>query len=152
MTLFKLSSTFLAAGLAVGMAQTTTTTRTAPDPATMAQRRVNMLASELNLTDAQKASALSIYTASYTAAATIQTSLETNRTSLRAAIKANDTASITTLSTTSGTLNGQLTAINSKAEAAFYALLTTDQKALYDAAPHGGPGGRGGPGPRARRG
>lgn len=148
MTIFKLSSTFLAAALAVVSAQTTTTT---PDPAAQAQRRVNMLASQLNLTDAQKASAVSIYTASYTAAQTIQSNLQTNRTSLRTAILANDTAAIDRLSTASGTLNGQLTAINSKAEAAFYALLTTDQKALYDAAPHRGPGGQEGPGPRGRR-
>ena len=152
MILSKLTSTLMTAALAVAMAQTTTTV---PDPAVEAQRRVNRLASELNLTDAQKTSAISIYTAAITAAQTIQTSLQTNRTSLRTAIKANDTASITQLSTTSGTLSGQLTAINSKAEAAFYALLTTDQKALYDAAPHGGAGGPGGPGgmgPRGRRG
>ena len=123
----------------------------------MATMRVNHLASLLNLTDAQKTSAIGIFTTAYTSAQTIQTNLQTNRDALSAAIKKNDTASIDQLSTASGALDGQLTAINSKAEAAFYALLTADQKTLYDAAPHGGPGGGfggpGGPGgPRGRRG
>jgi Spy/CpxP family protein refolding chaperone len=141
MTISKLSLTLLAATIAYAQ-----NAPTPPDPATQAQRRVNMLASELNLTDAQKTSALTIFTTAYTAAQTIHTSLQTNRTSLIAAVKQNDTAAIDQLSVTAGTLDGQLTAINSKADAAFYAILTADQKTLYDAMPHGGPGGRGGPG------
>jgi Spy/CpxP family protein refolding chaperone len=139
----------LGAALAFGQRPTTP-----PDPATMATMRVNRLATRLNLTDAQKTSAIGIFTTAYTNAQTIQTNLHTNRDALSAAIKKNDTASIDQLSTASGALNGQLTAINSKAEAAFYALLTADQKTLYDAAPSGGPGGGfGGPGgPRGRRG
>ena len=35
---------------------------TPPDPQTMAQRRMNFLAVQLSLTDAQRATALSIYT------------------------------------------------------------------------------------------
>jgi len=152
MNLSRVSSIFAAATLAVAFAQTTST-HTPPDPATQAQMRVNMLATQLNLTDAQKTSAVSIFTAAYTAAQTIQTNLQTNRQSLHTAIQKNDTASIDQLSAASGTLNGQLTAINSKAEAAFYALLTAEQKTLYDALPQrGGPGGPGGPGPRGRRG
>jgi hypothetical protein len=115
-----------------------------PDPATMAQMRVNMLNSQLSLTDSQKATALSIYTNAYTSAQTIQTSLQTNRQSLSAAILANNVSSIDQLSAASGTLNGQVTAINAKADAAFYALLTTDQQKIYATLPPGG--GRGGPG------
>ena len=137
----KLSLTLLAATLAFAQ-----TTRTPPDPATMAQMRVNRLATELSLTDAQKTTALSIFTSAYTAAQTVQTNLQTNRQSLATAVKNNDTAGIDQLAAASGTLSGQLTAINSKADAAFYAILTAAQKTLYDAAPHGGPGGRGGPG------
>src|SRR3954464_1987867 len=109
----------LGAALAFGQHPTTP-----PDPATMATMRVNRLATRLNLTDAQKTSAIGIFTTAYTNAQTIQTNLQTNRTALSAAIKKNDTASIDQLSTASGALSGQLTAINSKAEAAFYALLT----------------------------
>lgn len=119
---------------------------TPPDPQTMAQMRVNFLAVQLSLTDAQKTTALSIYTNAYTASQTIQTSLQTNRQSISDAVKANNTSAIDQLSLVSGTLNGQLTAINAKAEAAFYAILTTDQQKIYATHPPGGPGGRGGPG------
>jgi len=131
------------------------TTPTPPDPATQAQMRVNRLASELSLTDAQKASALTIFTNAITAAQAAQTNVQTARTALTAAVKANNTAGIDQASATLGTLSGQLTAINAKADAAFYAILTSAQQTLYDATPHGGPGGPGGPGgfgPRGRRG
>ena len=115
----KLSLTLLAATLAFAQ-----TTHTPPDPATMAQMRVNRLATELSLTDAQKTTALSIFTTAYTAAQTVQTNLQTNRQSLATAVKNNDAATIDQLAAASGTLSGQLTAINSKADAAFYAILT----------------------------
>ena len=152
----------LVAVAAVSIAQTSGTTsgttRTPPTPATLAQMRVNRLAAELSLTDAQKTSALSIFTTAYTNEQTIQTNLQTARTSLRDAVKANNGATIDQLSTTIGTATGQLSAIEAKAEAAFYAILTADQKAIYDAHPRGGrgfgPGGPGGPGApmRGRRG
>jgi len=127
---------------------------TPPDPATMIANRVNMLAAQLGLTDAQKTSATTIYTNAFTAAESIRSSLQANRTSLETAVQKNDTASIDQLAATFGTLQGQLTAINSKADAAFYAILTATQKTAYDAMPHGGPGGPGGPGGmmRGRRG
>ncbi len=113
---------------------------TPPDPQTMIQRRVDRLATMLNLTDAQKTQATTIFTNSYNAAQGIQPSLQTNRESLSTAIKKNDTASIDSLSMTTGTLTGQLTGIHAKAEAQFYAILTPDQKTKYDQMPHGGPG------------
>jgi Spy/CpxP family protein refolding chaperone len=127
---------------------TTSPTRTPPTPATMAQMRVNRLAAELSLTDAQKTTALSIFTTAYSSAQTVQTNLRTAQTSLRDAINTNNTAQIDTLATTIGTATGQVTAINAKADAAFYAILTADQKAIHDARPGGGrgPGGPGGMG------
>jgi Spy/CpxP family protein refolding chaperone len=122
---------------------------TPPDPQVMIQMRVSFLASYLTLTDAQKAGATSIYTNACTAGQTIQTNLQTSRQSLASAVKKNDTATIATLAATIGTLTGQLTAINSTADASFYALLTADQQTRYDAMPPGfggGPGGPGGPG------
>lgn len=123
---------------------------TAPTPATRAQMRVNRLAAQLTLTDAQKSTALSIFTSAYSNAVTPQTNLETARTSLATAVKANNTATIDQLSTQIGTLTAQLTSLNAKADAAFYAILTADQKTLYDAHPGGGRGpggsGMGGPG------
>jgi Spy/CpxP family protein refolding chaperone len=141
--ILKLTLTLVAAGLAFAQS---TTTRTPPDPATIAKMRVNRLAAELKLTDAQQTSAVGIFTTAIASEQSVQTQLQTNHTSLAAAIKSNNTATIDQLSTAAGTLQGQLAAIEGKAEAAFYALLTAEQKTLYDAMPHGGPGGPGGRG------
>ena len=118
---------------------------TPADPATMIQMKVDRLATLLTLTDAQKTQATTIFTNAYNSSQSIQTSLQTDQQTLAAAVKANNTTTIDQVATTIGTLQGQLTAINAKADAAFYALLTADQKAKYDALPHGGPG-FGGPG------
>lgn len=119
-----------------------------PDPQTRIQMRVSFLATLLDLTDAQKATAITIFADAYTASQTPQSNLRTARQSLSDAVKSNNTGAIDQISATIGALSGQLTAIDSKADAAFYALLTAAQQAKYDATPHGGPGfGRpGGPG------
>jgi Spy/CpxP family protein refolding chaperone len=116
---------------------------TPPDPATLVQMRVNMLATLLSLTDAQKTQATTIFTNAETAAQAVMSSLQTSQESLAAAVKANNTAAIDQAAGTIGTLQGQLTAIHAKGDAAFYAILTADQQAKYDALPHGGPIGRG---------
>src|SRR4051812_42681897 len=103
--------TMLAAA-ALSCAQTSPGAMTPPTAATRAQMRVNRLATQLTLTDAQKSSALSIFTTAYTNAETPQTNLETARASLQTAIKANNTAQIDSLSTQIGTLSAQLTSIN----------------------------------------
>jgi len=133
----------LAGTLAVAQ---TTTTPTAPDPATRIQNRVSRLATLLNLTQDQQTKAIAIFTSAETAAQALQTSAQTARTSLQAAIRTNDTATIDQLSTTLGTLSGQMTAIRSKADAAFYALLSVDQQAKFDTLHQGGFEGPGGPG------
>jgi Spy/CpxP family protein refolding chaperone len=120
-----------------------------PDPQTMIQRRVEMLANRLSLTDDQKTKATTIFTSEFEASQTIQQSLQTNRQSLTEAVKKNDTAAIDTLSNAAGNLSGQLTAISSKADAALYALLTADQQAKFDEAGARGPGGPRGGGPGA---
>src|SRR5436305_2108390 len=99
MTISKLPLALLAVTLAFG--------QTAPSPATMAQMRVNQLAGSLNLTDAQKTSALSIFTTSITNAQALQDTLRTNQTSLQDAIKKNDTATIDSVSAASGVLQGK---------------------------------------------
>lgn len=118
-----------------------------PDPQAMIEMRVNMLAKVLNLTDAQKAQATSIFTNANTASQSIHPNLQSARQSLADAIKKNDVAAIESLSVTTGTLMGQLTAIESKADAAFYSMLTAEQQAKFDTMPRGrfGPG-MGGPG------
>jgi Spy/CpxP family protein refolding chaperone len=128
---------------------------TPPDPATMIQMRVSHLTALLSLTTAQQAQATTIFTNAFNSAQSVQTSLQADRQSLADAVKADNTVSIDQIAGTIGTLQGQLTAINSKADAAFYAILTADQKAKYDSLPHGGPGGGfgpPGPGPQFRGG
>jgi hypothetical protein len=120
---------------------------TPPDPATMAKRRVAMLTKELTLDSGQQASALTIFTNAFTAAQPIQTSLRTNRKALEEAVTTN-AGNIDNLAATEGTLTGQLTAINTKAEAAFYATLNATQQTTFNAHPQGGFGRRG-PGVRA---
>jgi Spy/CpxP family protein refolding chaperone len=110
----------------------------------MIQMRVNQLATLLSLTDAQKSQALTIYTNAYTAEQTLMTTLRTTQQNLSAAVKSNNTASIDQLAATIGSLDGQRIAVDSKADAAFYALLTSDQQAKYDALPRGPGGPRGG--------
>lgn len=117
---------------------------TPPDPAQMVTMRVNMLAERLNLTDSQKTQATKIFTDAVAAAANARTALSDSHTKLADAIKANNTSTIDTLAVTIGQLEGQLAAINAKAEAAFYAVLTADQQAKYHVG--GGPGMFGGRG------
>ena len=116
---------------------------TPPDPQAAIEMRVNFLTAALSLTDAQKAQATTIFTDAFNAGQTAHTNLQTARQSLAAAVKKNDTAAIDQIAAAIGTLDAQLTAINAKADAAFYAILTPDQQAKYDSMPHGGPGGPG---------
>ena len=106
-------------------------------------RRVTFLTSLLTLTTAQASQATTIFTNSAAAITPIQTNLSAARTSLRTAVQANNTAQIDQLSAQIGTFSGQILAAESKAEAAFYALLTAEQRTRYDAV--GGGRGRGGP-------
>lgn len=116
----------------------------AADTASSIDRRIAYLKALLTLMDAQVASATTIYTNAAAAIAPLQSSLATARESLTTAIKGNATASIDSLSTQIGSLNGQITAAQSKASAAFYALLTAEQRTRFDAVDGGRRGG--GPG------
>lgn len=115
-----------------------------PDPATMATRQVDRLAKLLTLTTAQQSQATSIFTNAAITEAAVRTNLRTAQTALQAAITKNDTASIDNLSSQIGSFTGQELDSSSKAQAAFYSILTADQQAKYTAL-HG-PGGMGGPG------
>jgi Spy/CpxP family protein refolding chaperone len=114
---------------------------------------VDFLAGYLSLTDDQKVAAKAIFDAADAAAQTVSGQLASAHDALRAAIKsgAPDT-DLDTLSLPIGTLEGQLTAIQAKAQSKFYALLTDEQKAKYDArgGGMGGPRGMQGRGPRGQ--
>ncbi len=139
----KMMTTFLiSAALAFGQGPG----GTPPDPAKMIEMRVNRLATELSLTDDQKAQATKIFTDAQTASEAARAAMRTAREGLPAAIKSNNTATIDQLSRDIGGATTDLTSVESKAQAAFYAILTPDQQAKYDSFAHRGPGGPGGPG------
>jgi Spy/CpxP family protein refolding chaperone len=117
-----------------------------PDPATMVQHQVDRLTTLLNLTTAQASQGTTIFTNSITATSALQTTLSTDRQSLQAAVKSNAASTIDQLSSTIGGLSGQILSIQSKADAAFYAILTSDQQAKLDQLGGFGRGGFG-PGP-----
>jgi Spy/CpxP family protein refolding chaperone len=109
----------------------------APDPQQMIQQRIDRLASELSLTEAQKTQAATIFANAAKAAQPLNQQVRETRQSLQEAIKANNTAQIDQLSTTFGTQMGQVTAINSKAEAQFISILTPEQQAKLPSGPLG---------------
>jgi Spy/CpxP family protein refolding chaperone len=128
-------------------------TATAPSIATIVEHRVARLTTSLSLTTAQQTQATAIFTNVLTADAANRTSLDTARSALKAAVKANNISVINQTATSIGTLTGQITATDSLADAAFYALLTADQKTKFDAVGDSTGGGRGrfgGPGGRGR--
>jgi len=115
-----------------------------PDPAKMIEMRVNMLATHLSLTDAQKTQATKIFTDAQTASQTARDDTKAAHESMRDAVKSNNTAAIDQLARDIGAATTQLTAIESKAQAAFYAILTAEQKTKMDSMPMRGAGGPGG--------
>jgi Spy/CpxP family protein refolding chaperone len=114
----------------------------------MIANRVSRLTTTLSLTASQAAQATSIFTSAQTSLSTLQTTLDGYRTSLQTAVKSNSTATIDSVSSAIGTTFGQITAIQNRADAAFYAILTADQQAKLTAGSGFGFGGPGGRGPR----
>ena len=107
------------------------TSATPPDPATIAQRQVRRLTRLLALTPAQVTQATTIFTNSLTATGPLETTLRNDRQSLQTAISTNALSVIDQVSQNIGTLTGQILSIESKANAAFYAILTADQQAQF---------------------
>ena len=120
------------------------TSASAPDPATAVANQVARLTKLLTLTTDQAAQATTIFTNALTAVTPLDTSLDTDRTAMKAAVQSNSTATIESLAATIGTLTGQITAIQNKADAAFYAILNAAQQTILNSS--GGFGGPGGPG------
>ena len=109
------------------------------------QRRLNFLATFLGLTDSQKEQAKSTFDAADQASQPVRDQLTQAHQALRDAVKTNKTdTQIDQLAAALGVLEGQMAAIQTKAHAKFYALLTPEQRDKLDQVP--GPGGPGGPG------
>ncbi len=100
--------------------------------ATIVAHEVTFLTTFLTLTTGQATQATTIFTTALTSVNTLETQITTAQTALAAAVKTNTTATINTQAAAIGTLQGQIVALNANADAAFYALLTTDQKTKLD--------------------
>jgi Spy/CpxP family protein refolding chaperone len=131
------------------------TSSTPPDPATMVANQVTRLTTLLSLTSSQAGQATTIFTNAATAITPLQTSLNADWTSMQAAVQSDSTTTIDSLSASIGILTGQITDTQNKADAAFYAILTSAQQTTLNSSGgmggpgHGpGPGGPGGPGGR----
>ncbi|HEY1239127.1 MAG TPA: Spy/CpxP family protein refolding chaperone [Bryobacteraceae bacterium] len=99
-----------------------------PDPATVVANQVARLTTQLSLTAAQQTQATTIFTNAMNAVTPLQSSEATARQALTDAVKTNATSTIDQLSATLGSLMGQILAIQNRADAAFYAILTADQQ------------------------
>jgi Spy/CpxP family protein refolding chaperone len=119
----------IAAGMLFAQTQTTPQHR-GPDRAAAHQRMMQAL----NLTDAQKAQAKTIFDEAKQKAQPIRTQLQQNRQALNAAAKAGNSASIQQLANDEGKLLGQMIAIRTEAKAKFYSTLTPEQRTQYDQA------------------
>jgi len=100
-----------------------------PRPAADHQSRfVRVMATALNMTDAQKAQTTATFKQARESAQPIRMQLRETRKSLRAAVRAGDTQQIQQLSSTEGSEIGQLTAIRSTAFSQVFKSLTPDQQ------------------------
>ncbi len=100
------------------------------------QRRMNRIAAALNLTDAQKAQAQSIFQESANTTKPLRKQLRQDRMALSKAAKAGaDQNQITALANAMGPLSSQLAAARATRSAKFYALLTPEQQQKVDQHP-----------------
>jgi Spy/CpxP family protein refolding chaperone len=117
----------LAAGFAI--AQTTATPQAKPAGAQNIRAQVHRrMIKALNLTDAQKQQAQTIFQSAKQTVQPLASQLKTDRAAMAQAVKAGDMAKIQQLSTDMGSLRGTVMSTRLQAQAKFYALLTPDQK------------------------
>ena len=102
-----------------------------PDPATMAQHRVQFLTTMLNLSQVQQTQATTIFTNAAQAQSATMQSLHAAHDTLQTAIKNNDAAAIDQAATTIGNLTAQMTAAHAKADAAFLQTLNSEQQTKF---------------------
>jgi Spy/CpxP family protein refolding chaperone len=125
---------------------------TPPTPAQMVANKVARLTTLLTLTAAQQAQATTIFTTEQTALSTVGASMKTARTTLQTDVQSNNAAGISAQASQIGALTTQEVEATATANAAFYAILTSEQQMKYNTLGGAGGGiGRGGFGPRGRR-
>jgi periplasmic protein CpxP/Spy len=127
----------LAAGMAFVYAETPTSSQPQAQHKSAtrqewAQRRFDKMASNLNLTDAQKTQAQAFMKEARESAKQLAPQLKQNRLALAEAVKADKTGDIERLSAEKGRLMGKMTAIHSEAFAKLYQTLTPEQRVKAD--------------------
>jgi protein CpxP len=122
----------LAAGMALAQNAPAQNTPHAGRRSTQAGSRIDRLAARLNLTDAQKQQAQSIFSEARKSAQPVRAQIRQDRQALAAAVKSDSQADIDRISNQMGLLLAQASAIRTKAFAQFYATLTADQKSKVD--------------------
>jgi Spy/CpxP family protein refolding chaperone len=122
----------LAIASAIGVAQSQNSIPNPPSAAERVQHRVQMLTAKLSLTVEQQQQATTIFTNSFSTTQPLVENMAQVNQSLASAVKSNDAAGIEQASTTVGKLTTQITAAEAKADAAFYQILTPEQRARMD--------------------
>ena len=93
---------------------------------------IDRLSARLNLTDAQKQQAQSIFAEARKSAQPVRDQIRQDKQALAAAVKSGSQTDIDRISNNMGPLLAQASAIRAKAFAQFYATLTPDQKSKVD--------------------
>ena len=113
-------------------ASKTATTSVNPGRGKWAHDHLQRMAQKLNLTDAQRQQAKSIFQAARQEATPLRQQFKQNREALAAAVKADNTSDIQRLAKVQGELSGKMAVIRSEAAAKFYSTLTPEQRATAD--------------------
>jgi len=96
------------------------------------QDRVKSMTAQLGLTAEQQSQATAIFNTARAAESTLRASMKTARQGLNDAVRSNNSVSIEQLAATIGNLTAQLILAQSKARAAFYQILTPEQRTALD--------------------
>jgi predicted Zn-dependent peptidase len=129
------------------------TAATPPSPPTVAEMVANQVAhltTLLDLTSSQQALATTIFTTQQTGLQALQTPMQTAHTALQTAVTSNSATGLSAAAAQIGNLTAQQALIQSTGDAAFYAILTSDQQTKdteLNKPAQGGPGQGGGQGP-----
>jgi|SRR5579862_37691 len=103
-----------------------------PGGAHGAQNHVGLMTARLSLTAEQQSQATTIFSSGAAAEKSLHASLRTAHQALNDAVRSNNTVSMEQLGSTIGNLTAQLTVAQSKTRAAFYQILTPEQRTKLD--------------------